>query len=84
MITASQHMYAMNELVRKNMDRELGLVKALWFYAHKANYIYPNDGMDDSAVETDLGSIARKAISEFSGMDKFLGSQKEATKSETL
>lgn len=57
-------------------DKEsLALLKALWFYAHKMNYVTIHDAMDYSTVSKDEGRVARAAISEFSGMDKFKGKE---------
>ena len=74
MLTDSQFLYVINEQDKKHDKETLALLKALWFYAHKSTYCI-NDANPIAAIDEDVGRVARAAISEYSGMDKF--TQKE-------
>ena len=73
--SSSVFLKTLHDVQMKHDKETLALLKALWFYAHKANYVTIHDAMDYSTVSKDYGSIARKAISEFSGMDKYKGKE---------
>ena len=72
--TTRQRLSYLEQLHAEGIARELALVKALWFYAHKSTYCI-NDANPIAAIDEDAGSVARRAISDYSGMAKF--TQKE-------